>query len=96
MKKSSVLISPVITEKATFQKPYNRFFFRVDPRANKIEIKNEVERLFKVKVLKVNVSYVQGKTRGRIRGRAGKTSSWKKAAVTLAQGNQISLFEGLY
>jgi large subunit ribosomal protein L23 len=96
MKKNSILIEPVITEKATLQKLFNRYFFRVDHRANKIEIKNEVERAFNVKVIKVNVSSVRGKARGRIRGRSGRTSFWKKAAVTLAQGNQISLFEGMY
>lgn len=85
----------LITEKSTIAKnEANKYFFEVDRRANKIEISNAVEKLFKVKVVDVAVMNVQGKKKrqGKI---LGEKPSWKKAVVTLAPGSRIEVFEGV-
>ncbi len=89
-----VIKGPVITEKGTLVNELgNQVVFRVDPRANKVEIRQAVERLFKVKVEKVRTSRLLGKTR-RVGKTAGRKSDWKKAYVTLAEGSRIDFFEG--
>lgn len=82
-----VVKRPCLTEKGNLlQETQNKVVFAVDPRANKIEIKNAVERLFNVKVEKVATSSMNGKKK-RVGARsAGKTSDWKKAYITLAEG----------
>ncbi|MGV8079350.1 MAG: 50S ribosomal protein L23 [Syntrophales bacterium] len=85
----------ILTEKTTVAKDEaNKYVFEVDPRANKIEITQAVEKLFKVKVLEVNVMNIEGKRKrtGKILGRR---KSWKKAVVTLAPGSRIELYEGV-
>jgi large subunit ribosomal protein L23 len=85
----------LITEKSVVIKDeFNKYVFEVDSRANKIEIGNAVERLFKVKVLEVHVMNMAGKKKrvGRIMGRK---SDWKKAVITLAPGNRIDIHEGV-
>jgi large subunit ribosomal protein L23 len=89
-----VIKGPVITEKGTLVNELgNQVVFRVDPRANKVEIRQAVERLFKVKVEKVRTSRLLGKVR-RVGRTAGRRSDWKKAYVTLAEGSRIDFFEG--
>ncbi len=89
-----VIKRPLITEKASILKEQNnKVAFVVDSEANKVEVKEAVERLFKVKVLKVNVSTVKGKTR-RVGRNIGKRPDWKKAVVTLRPGDRIDFFEG--
>jgi len=89
-----VIKGPIITEKGTLVNELgNQVVFRVDPRANKIEIRQAVERLFKVKVEKIRTSRVLGKTR-RVGKSQGRRSDWKKAYVTLAEGARIDFFEG--
>ena len=86
-----VIKKPVITEKATNdQLDRNAYQFRVPVNANKIEIRQAVERLFDVKVSAVNTLRVNGKSRRR-GWRAGTTADWKKAMVTLAEGHTIEL-----
>ena len=89
-----VLRRPLITEKATLLQQENKYAFEVAGNATKCQIKEAVEKAFKVKVVKVNVMTVSGKTR-RIGRREIKTSSWKKALVTLEAGNKIAFFEGV-
>jgi large subunit ribosomal protein L23 len=67
--------------------------FRVHRNANKVEIRQAIETLFKVKVEKVRTSRLMGKTR-RVGKHAGRRPDWKKAYVTLAEGNRIDFFEG--
>ena len=94
MKGHRIILGPAITEKGTaLQEAYNRYAFRVTLRAGKPEIRRAVEELFKVKVIKINTMRVPGKPR-RWRGRAGHTSAWKKALVTLAEGQTIDFFKG--
>ena len=84
----------MITEKSTRQKEEGRqYVFEVDRDANKIEIQTAIERLFKVKVLQVRTSNVLGKMK-RLGRRYGKRADWKKAVVTLKEGDRIDFFEG--
>jgi large subunit ribosomal protein L23 len=89
-----VIKKPLITEKATLLKEKdNKVAFVVDRVATKAEIKEAVEHLLKVKVLKVNVATMQGKAR-RVGRTIGKRPDWKKAVVTLRPGDRIEFFEG--
>jgi large subunit ribosomal protein L23 len=86
-----IIERPLLTEKSTVLADIrNQYFFRVDPRATKPEIKKAVEAIFAVKVKKVNVIVMPGKLR-RIQGRPGRTTPWKKAIVTLQAGQAIEL-----
>ena len=85
---------PLITEKSTQQKEVSRqYAFEVDRRANKIEIQSAIEHLFKVKVLQVRTCNVLGKIK-RLGRKFGKRPDWKKAIVTLKEGDRIDFFEG--
>ena len=87
----SIIKSALVTEKSTRDSVYRKYAFWVDSKANKIEVKRAIEKIYKVKVDKVASLMVKGKTK-RIRGnQTGKTTSWKKAIVTLAEGNEIKL-----
>lgn len=89
-----VLRRPLVTEKATSLKEKDKYAFKVASRATESQIKEAVEKAFKVKVSKVNVMTVPGKTR-RFGRRQVTGSSWKKAIVTLAPGHKITFFEGV-
>jgi large subunit ribosomal protein L23 len=81
-----------LTEKGTRQgDKYNQYTIVADPRANKTQIRHAVQELFKVKVTKVNTLNVHGKDRRQRTSQAGKTSDWKKAIVTLKEGEKIEL-----
>jgi large subunit ribosomal protein L23 len=90
----AVLQRPIITEKTTELAEAHKYAFRVDPRANKMQIKEAVEIGFDVVVRKVNVITVHGK-RKQLGRTAGREKDWKKAIVTLAAGYEIKLFEGI-
>jgi large subunit ribosomal protein L23 len=91
----SIIKMPIITEKSTILKDEsNKVVFQVDIRAKKPEIKQAVEKLFGVTVLKVNTLTMRGKMRG-FRMRKGKRPDWKKALVTLKEGDKIEFFEGV-
>ena len=85
---------PVISEKSMSFMGENKYVFIVDKRANKQEIKEAVEKVFKVKVLKVNTIHNVGKPK-RVGVHQGYTSDKKKAIVTLADGQKIEFFEGM-
>jgi large subunit ribosomal protein L23 len=90
-----IIRRPLITEKSTRQKEEgNQIAFVVDPKANKIEIRQAVEKLFKVKVLRVRTMNLVGK-RKRLGRFFGWESDWKKAIVTLQEGDRIEFFEGV-
>ena len=81
-----------LTEKGTRQGTnYNQYTVVADPRANKTEIRRAVQELFKVKVTKVNTLNVRGKFRRQRTKQAGQSSHWKKAIVTLKEGDKIVL-----
>ena len=89
-----VLRAPIVTEKSTRGSEFGQVTFEVAITATKPEIKLAVERLFDVKVRAVNTLLVKGKTK-RFRGRPGKRSDYKKAVVTLAEGQSIDLVAGV-
>lgn len=89
-----VILSPVITEKATAASEQNHVVFKVRRDATKPEIKDAIEKLFKVKVLSVNTSIRKGKTK-RFRGIKGRQQDVKKAIVKLAEGDRIDVTTGI-
>jgi large subunit ribosomal protein L23 len=89
-----VIVSPVITEKATTASEHNQVIFRVAPNATKPQIKEAVEKLFDVKVKRVNTLVRKGKIRN-FRGVRGQLSDVKKAIVTLEEGHRIDVTTGL-
>ena len=88
-----ILIRPVISEKSTQQTERNNYTFAVARDANKFQIKAAVEAEFKVNVLDVRVLTVKPKQKRRGRRQSGMTASWRKAVVTIAQGQKIQFFE---
>ena len=91
-----IIKRPVITEQSMEAVTDKKYVFMVAPDANKIEIKQAIEQIFGVKVAKVNTLNVSGKAKRLGAGRLGKTRSWKKAYVQLAEDSKtIELFEGM-
>ena len=82
MKPEEIIIAPVVTEKSNDQLQEGKYTFEVNKKATKVEIAKAVEKLFEVKVLKVNTMNVNGKKK-RVGYHVGKTSDWKKAIVTI-------------
>ena len=97
---TQIIVRPLLTEKNTMAQRYNRFVFEVAPDANKIEIRNAVEQLGRCQVKDVNTLIVKGKQKRARRGALVTTPSWKKAFVTLRDGETLggvlgSAFEGV-
>ncbi len=93
-----VILRPIISEKSMDVSQHGKYTFAVHDAANKIQIKEAVEELFKVSVVAVNVltTKAKEKRRGTRRGRiSGWTTPWRKAVVTLAPGQKIEFFEGV-
>jgi large subunit ribosomal protein L23 len=88
-----VVIRPVVSERSYEMIEHNRYTFEVDKRARKPEIASAIEEIFKVTVTRVNTMNVPGKAR-RVRFAKGMTPAWKKAIVTLKEGDKIEFFEG--
>ena len=88
------IISPTITEKATFLSEQNKIVFKVHRGAKKNTIKNSIEKIFKVNVIKVNTINYKGKSKI-VRGRKTKKSGYKKAIITLKKGQSIDLASGV-
>lgn len=86
-----VILRPVITEHSYDMMEQNTYTFEVAKEANKVEIAQAVEAIFKVKVVKVNTLNVKPKPK-RVRAQLGKTRAWKKAMVTLKEGDSIEMF----
>ena len=91
---SDVLQRPLVTEKNTILQVQNKYAFEVAKEANKPQIKQAVEKAFRVKVINVNIIKVAGKTK-RVGRRVYNTPPWKKAVVTLRPGDKIEFFEGV-
>jgi len=94
MESYEVLRRPIITEKNIALQSQHKYAFEVADRANKRQVKEAVEKAFKVDVISVNVITVHGKTK-RMGRHQVKTSPWKKALVTLEAGQKIEFFEGV-
>ena len=94
MNRFEIIKRPLDTEKLDrMRDKENKFAFEIDLKANKTEVKQAIEQLFKVKVLDVKTSIVRGKFR-RLGRSEGQRPNWKKAIVTLKEGDAIQLFEG--
>jgi large subunit ribosomal protein L23 len=89
-----VIVAPVVTEKATIASEHNKVVFKVAAKATKPQIKEAVEKLFDVKVRKVNTLVRKGKTKV-FRGTLGSQSDTKRAVVTLEEGHRIDVTTGL-
>ena len=94
-----IRIEPIVTEKATkLTEKLNRYTFRVSPEANKYQIKSLVEKLYEVKVVNVNTAVVRGKNKSRWTKSGllkGSTSSYKKAYVTVGEGQTIDFYSNI-
>ncbi len=86
-----VIIRPIITENSYDMMEENVYTFEVAKDSNKVEIRQAIETLFNVRVVKVNTLNVKSKPK-RLRQQPGRTRTWKKAMVTLAEGETIELF----
>ena len=99
MKLSAVLVKPILTEKANSQQDkLRRYAFRVDRKANKLEIKKAVEDFYGVNVVNVNTSVVPGKNKTRFTKAGyvqGRKPAYKKAMVTVAEGETIDLYAAI-
>lgn len=91
----AIIKKPLITERSAFLKDkYNKIIFQVAVNANKRDIKKAVEKIFNVHVMSVNTVNVQGKVK-RFGKFFGKRNDWKKAIITLKEGDRIELLEGI-
>jgi len=93
MEYDSILIEPVLTEKSNAMRENGQYTFRIDQRASKTQVMEAVRRMFNVHPLDCNIINVKSKPK-RLRGRAGRTATWKKAIVRLQAGETIAVFEG--
>ena len=89
-----IILGPLVTEKSTQGSENNQVTFKVSLDASKPEIKKAVEGLFEVKVKKVNTIRMKGKIK-RFKGHLGKRSNWKKAIVSLVEGETIDMMTGI-
>ena len=94
IKDFKTIIKPIITEKSSMGSEYNQVTFQVQKTSSKKEIKLAIENIFKVKLKKVNTSIVKGKLKS-FRGPLGKRSDYKKAFVTLEEGQTIDINAGV-
>jgi large subunit ribosomal protein L23 len=99
MKLSEVLIKPILTEKANSQQEsLRRYAFKVDRKANKLEIKKAIEEFYGVSVVDVNTAVVPGKNKTRYTKKGftkGQKPAYKKAMVTVAEGESIDLYSNI-
>ena len=91
---SKVIIEPVVTEKSNLMREKGKYTFRVDDRANKVQVMQAVRQLFNVHPVSCRIMRTKGKPK-RVRYQPGYTAAWKKAVVTLASGEVIQVFEGV-
>jgi len=102
MNNSDVILYPILTEKSsTLMESLNKYVFRVNVKSNKIQIKNALEKRFNVSVTKVTTMNFKGKIKnttiksgGHVLRSTGNRESWKKAIVTLKDGDKINLVDG--
>ena len=102
MDKNNIILSPILSEKSHgLSEQFNKYVFKVNKNANKLEIKKSIEERFNVKILKVSTMNFKGKTKsmtirsdGNVLRTTGRRSNWKKAIITLDKDSKISLVEG--
>ena len=102
MNNKNIILNPILTEKSSLlMDKLNQYVFRVHVKANKIQIKNELEDRFKISIINVTTMNFKGKSKnttmrsgGHVLRSSGKRSAWKKAIVTLKEGDKINLVDG--
>ncbi len=95
MRARQIILEPIITEKTTIARENsNKYCFRVIPRATKGQIANAIEEIFSVTVTEVRTIRMRGKMK-RLGRNIGRRPSWKKAIVTLSEGDTVDFFEGV-
>jgi len=95
MENHQIIRRPLVTEKGTVaRETYGQYLFEVDNRANKHQIKTAIQKLFNVHVTDVKTLNIRGKLK-RVGKSIGRRSNWKKAYITLKQGEKIEFFEGV-
>ena len=102
MNNKNIILNPILTEKSSLlMDKLNQYVFRVHMKANKIQIKNELEKRFKISIINVATMNFKGKSKnttmrsgGHVLRTSGKRSAWKKAIVTLKEGDKINLVDG--
>ncbi len=90
----NIIKRPLVTEKNTYQTKEGTYVFEIDRKANKVEVRAAIEKVFRVKVDSVRTSVCRGRAK-RNRHGVGKVPYWKKAYVKLKKGEKISIFEGV-
>jgi Ribosomal protein L23 len=93
VKTFQIIKSPLVTEKSSVGQALNKYFFAVDPKATKHDVRSAVQEIFKVKVISVQTMNLSGKWK-RVGKNEGSTPAWKKAIVTLKEGDRIEFLEG--
>ncbi len=93
MTAEQIIIQPVVTEKTNHYKDLKKYVFKVNPRANKFEVRRAVNQLFNVHCESCRIINVKSKPK-RVRYKKGYTATWKKAIVTLPANETITVFEG--
>ncbi len=88
------ILAPLVTEKSTNLSEQNKIVFKVPSKANKINLKSSIEKIFKVNVIKINIINKQNRTK-LTRGKKIKVSGFKKAIITLKKGQSIDLTTGI-
>jgi len=94
MRPEEIIIEPVVTEKTNDLREKQKYAFRVDQRANKLQVKRAIMEKFSVNPVNCRIVNVKGKPK-RVRYKRGYTSQWKKAIITLPEGEKIDIFEGV-
>ena len=89
-----IILSPVVTEKSTKLSEFNKVIFKVNPSANKLSVKKNIEKIFKVNVIKVNIINKKSRTKI-VKGKKVLAKSYKKAIITLKKGQNIDLSTGI-
>ncbi len=90
---TSIIIAPIVTEKSNVMRENSKYIFRVAQAANKYDVVRAITELFQVHPIKCNIINHRGKPK-RVRYQLGYTSHWKKAIITLPEGEKIQIFEG--
>jgi len=101
IRKTEILLSPILSEKTNLLSTQNKYVFKVNIKSNKLQIKSAIEKRFNVKIEKVSTMIFKGKTKnftirsgGNVIRTSGNRKDWKKAIVTLFEGQKIDLVEG--
>ena len=100
--KQNIILNPILTEKSSLaMEQFNKYIFNVNVNANKLQIKEELEKRFKIQIIKISTMNYKGKSKnttirsgGHVLRTSGKRKKWKKAIISVKEGQKIDLVEG--